>query len=233
MDADTDDLRRQILEAALHDPQGLERALELAERAYGWLAPAQVPRALPAPAPTPVGPAAERSGTTPDLPRQLAAAEIPPAPPHDDRAGGAWSEDEDELLRQLYPTRAPMAEITGALPGRSAAAIRYRATKVFGLARPRGDAPAAEELPIVATARKAAEWLAEQGIAEIEEGEHGIFWHHDPRATGDADGDAAQLTPRQVVRLADSERGRRGLQMFGDGADLVGGPHQSSLGGII
>ena len=49
MDADTDDLRRQILEAALHDPQGLERALELAERAYGWLAPAQVPRALPAP----------------------------------------------------------------------------------------------------------------------------------------------------------------------------------------
>jgi len=36
-----------------------------------------------------------------------------------------------------------------------------------------------------------------------------------------------------VIRLADSHRGSLKMSAFGDGADLVGGPHQSSLGDVI
>ncbi|MEQ8346181.1 MAG: hypothetical protein RIB84_22440 [Sneathiellaceae bacterium] len=226
-----DDLRRELLQTALRDPAALERALQLAEHAYGWLgdpgseAGAGLVETLALPAPARSGavpdPAPPQRQRRPRRAKQAAPAEGGEAA----RAGSTWTEAEEDTLRQLYPGGAPQEDILAALPGRSWGTIGVRASKL-GLHRPRGGA-VAEELPIVATARKAAGWLADQGIAEIEADEYGIFWRHDGRE------DAEQLTPRQVIRLADSERGSRKLPAFGDGADLVGGPHQSSLGGVI
>lgn len=223
-----DTLRRRLLETALADPTALERALQLAERAYGWLGDegAEEPLALPAPAPAP----AEREvGTirTSAPERETDSEQRSSVAPEPTAGRAEWSEAEDDLLIQLYPAGAPADEIVAALPGRTIGACRTRAITKLGLKRPKPGDPPREELPVVATARRAAEWLLAEGVAEISWDEYGVFWRHH----SDAD-EAEQLTPRQAIALADSERAQRRLPPFGDGADLAGGPHQSSLGGV-
>lgn len=257
-------LRQRLLEAAMREPEALERALDLAARAEAWLAreaaaAREVP-ALPAPAP-----AAKLGSATSSEPAESTKPEqetgIIPVPGPARRAPAAgrrpdgWAPAEDARLRELYPSGASMAEMLDELPGRSAFAIRHRAVKVLGLVRPRwprgrpradgaprtaapgtaaplASAPTrpSETLPVLDTARAAAAWLTEQGIADAWVDDDGICWRMIP---DDPDEAAERLTPRQVIALADSARGQRGLALLGDGADLVGGPHQSSLRGDL
>ncbi|MEQ9046513.1 MAG: hypothetical protein RLO22_18835 [Sneathiellaceae bacterium] len=140
-----DDLRRELLQTALRDPAALERALQLAEHAYGWLgdpgseAGAGLVETLALPAPARSGavpdPAPPQRQRRPRRAKQAAPAEGGEAA----RAGSTWTEAEEDTLRQLYPGGAPQEDILAALPGRSWGTIGVRASKL-GLHRPRGGA---------------------------------------------------------------------------------------------